>query len=417
MDAITDMAAAIRAAAADNTAVAAVIALATAALIGTVAWASWRAIRHSARSARQALDGTPASVVVAALAAVACTAYTADTSWRFAAQYLDMGSTAERVAMFAAAELALFACALLARQNIRQTATDDRAGTPGTPGLLVWVITGVQVIPALAISGLIGGSVRAFVGPFMAAVLWHLAMGIEIRHARPGALRYGLLATIARELRERLLSWLGLATRDRSAEQITRDRWTVRAVTYAARLAEAPTGGGWWTTHRRSRLARRLSVAVGRAQVGAEPEQRQMLLELLAARRHAATLATVALPSPWQAATTPDTDTAALPKADSGPGDDRRDAPPPADTGDSDDEQRPPEPPPAPATYDSPVDRAIRPLYDTGYRPTTGQMTAAMAAAGLKPVSSTARQSRQRIERTEPHLAALPSALHARTGS
>jgi hypothetical protein len=411
------MASAIRNAAADNTAVAAVIALAIAAIICTATWGAWRTASRAARSARHALDGTPASVVVAAVAAVACTAYTADTSWRFAAQYLDMGSTAERAAMFAAAELALFACALLARQHIRQTATDDQPGRAGTPGLLVWVITGVQVIPAFAVSGTVGGIVRAFVGPFMAALLWHLAMGIEIRHARPGALRYGLLATIARELRERLLSWLGLATRDRSAEQITRDRWTVRAVTYAARLADTPLGGGWWTTRRRSRLASRLSVAVGRAQVGAEPEQRRMLLELLAARRHAATLATVTLPSPWQADTAPDSAAAELPPADSGTGDTRHDAPPPPDTADSSDEQRPPEPPQAPATYDSPVDRAIRPLYDTGCRPTTGQMTAAMSAAGLKPVSSTARQSRQRIERTEPHLAALPSALHARTGS
>src|SRR5690606_9242052 len=44
------------------------------------------------------------------------------------------------------------------------------------------------------------------------------------------------------------------------------------------------------------------SVAVGKAQAGASEEQRAMLLELLAARRHAAALATVALPSPWEPA-------------------------------------------------------------------------------------------------------------------
>lgn len=54
------------------------------------------------------------AVPVAAVAALGCTAYSADTSWRFAADYLDMGGTAERVAMFAAAELALFATALMA---------------------------------------------------------------------------------------------------------------------------------------------------------------------------------------------------------------------------------------------------------------------------------------------------------------
>ncbi|GHF57884.1 hypothetical protein [Streptomyces griseosporeus] len=245
-----------------------------------------------ARAGRKALAGrAPAAVLVASLAAMACTAYSADTSWRFAADYLGMTSTSERAAMFAAAELALFACALMARQNLRSQ------GAPGAPGMLVWVITGVQVIPAYSESGLVGGTVRGVVGPVLAALLWHLAMGIELRHAKPGADSSSLPALLARELRERLLSYLGLATRDRTAEQITRDRWTVRAVGLAAKLADmAPDARG------RARIARRLSVAVGKAQAGASGEQRQKLLDLLAARRHAASLATIDLPSPWQAA-------------------------------------------------------------------------------------------------------------------
>lgn len=382
-----------------------------AALTALLAWTTIRGIR----GIRHALHGTPAAVVAAATAAAVCTAYSADTSWRFAAHRLDMDSATERAAMFAAAELALFACALMARQNLRTT------GAPGVPGLLVWVITGVQIIPAYAESGIIGGTVRAFVGPIFAALLWHQAMGIELRHTKPGALSRGLPATIARELRERLLSWLGLAARDRTAEQITRDRWTVRAVELAARLADKKPGDRGY-----ARLARRLSVAVGHAQVGAEPEQRRMLLELLAARRHAVALATVALPSPWQPDTVPamaaaDADTAPATEpatyttadttGDTAPSQDdtsRHDGP------DSDDSSSDA---PPPVTYDSPVDRAIRPLYEDGYRPTTGQMTAAMAAAGLQPTGSTARQSRARIERREPHLAALPSALYSSTGS
>ena len=236
------------------------------------------------------LRKTPAAVAVASLAAMACTAYSADTSWRFAEHRLGMTSDVERAAMFAAAELALFSCALMARQNLRSP-----QGTPGTPGVLVWVITGVQVIPAYSESGIVGGTVRAVVGPVLAALLWHLAMGIELRHATPGAASQSLPALLARELRERLLSRLGLAVRDRSAEQITRDRWTVKAVGLAARLAEMkPNARG------RTRVARRLSVAVGKAQAGASEEQRTKLLELLAARRHAESLATIDLPSPWQ---------------------------------------------------------------------------------------------------------------------
>ncbi|MGA5065376.1 hypothetical protein ACPB9E_16725 [Streptomyces exfoliatus] len=277
--------------------------------------AAWTIRRRGARPQKRV--GGPA-VKVAALAALGCTAYSADTSWRFAADYLDMAGTAERAGMFAAAELALFATALMARQNL---ATQ---GAPGLPGTLVWVITGVQVIPAYAESGPVGGTVRAFVGPVMAAMLWHLAMGIELRLRTPGAASHGLLAVLGREARERLLSRLGIAARDRDAAQITRDRATARAVTLAARLAErTPEQQQRW---RGRRLTRRLSKAVGRASVGTDPVQRAQLLDQLAARRHALTLATVPLPSPWSpahstttAATVPAQPTSQAPVPGDGP--------------------------------------------------------------------------------------------------
>ncbi|MEU8537539.1 hypothetical protein [Streptomyces parvulus] len=253
-------------------------------------------------------ERTPAAVVVAAIGALACTAYSGDTSWRFAEHQLDMASVEERAALFLAAELALFACALMARQNLRERQA------PGAPGTLVWFITGVQVIPAYSASGIVGGTVRAVVGPILAALLWHLAMGIELRHTRPDAASASLPALIARELRERLLSRLGLAVRDRTAEQITRDRATVKAVALAAKLADmGPKARG------RARTARRLSVAVGKAQAGASEEQRTKLLDLLAARRHAASLATIDLASPWQDAAEDAQDTEDAPASPSVP--------------------------------------------------------------------------------------------------
>lgn len=236
---------------------------------------------------------TSGAVLIAGLGALLATAFSGDTSWRFAGHQLGMADT-ERAALFAAGEVALLACAVMARANKRATATDTEAGTPGTPGVLVWCITGVQIIPAFAESGPLGGIVRTVFGPVMAALLWHLAMGLEIRVRRPDALSTGLPALIGRELRERLLSYLGLATRDRSAEQITRDRWTLRAVDHAARLADLRPG-----TRRHTRRARRLSRAVAHAQVGSHPEQRQQLLQLLSARLHSRALATLDLPSPW----------------------------------------------------------------------------------------------------------------------
>ncbi|MFJ9712128.1 hypothetical protein [Streptomyces sp. NPDC101234] len=252
---------------------------------------AWTIRRRGTRPQKR--PGGPA-VKVAAVAALGCTAYSADTSWRFAADYLDMAGTAERAGMFAAAELALFATALMARQNLAIQ------GAPGLPGTLVWVITTVQVIPAYAESGPIGGTVRAFVGPVMAAMLWHLAMGIELRLRTPGAASNGLIAVLGREARERLLSRLGIAARDRDAAQITRDRATTRAVALAVRLADR-TPEQQRNRHGR-RLTRRLSKAVGRASVGTDPLQRAQLLDQLAARRHALALATVPLPSPWSPA-------------------------------------------------------------------------------------------------------------------
>lgn len=249
----------------------------------------WLTLRRHDRD-RTARSSAPA-VWVASLAALGCTAYSADTSWRFAADYLDMAGTAERAAMFGAAELALFATALMARQNL------TTQGAPGLPGVLVWMITGVQVIPAYAESGPVGGTVRAFVGPIMAAMLWHQAMGIELRLRKPGASSHGILATLGREARERLLSRLGIAERDRDAAQITRDRATAKAVALAARLAErsAKSRQSW----QGQQITRRLSKALAKAGVGTDLEQRRDLLDQLAARRHATALATVDLPSPW----------------------------------------------------------------------------------------------------------------------
>ncbi|MFJ3949002.1 hypothetical protein ACIPXV_02885 [Streptomyces libani] len=238
------------------------------------------------------------AVLIAALAAMACTAYSADTSWGFAKHRLGMTDDTERLAMFAAAEIALIACGLLARANKAATATEEDAGTAGVPGVLVWVITGVQVIPAYSESGFVGGTVRAIIGPVMAGLLWHQAMGLEIRVIRPGALSTGLPALIAREVRERLLSWLGLAVRDRSAEQITRDRWTARAVEYAVRLERRQDRGWGWVT---GRIERRLSRAIGRSGVASSPNQRAELIRQLSARRNSAGLATIQLTSPWDA--------------------------------------------------------------------------------------------------------------------
>ncbi|MDG9706529.1 hypothetical protein QC029_30500, partial [Streptomyces sp. DH37] len=130
----------------------------------------------------------PPSVLFVGFAAAVCTAYSADTSWRYAEHELGMTNTAERAVMYAAAEIALLACTVMARANVRSGTTEDRIGSPGLPGTLVWVNTGVQVIPAFSESGFWGGLVRAVFGPVLAGLLWHQVMGLQVRVARPRAL-------------------------------------------------------------------------------------------------------------------------------------------------------------------------------------------------------------------------------------
>jgi hypothetical protein len=251
-------------------------------LLTLVAVACWIVVRRA--------SGT---VLTAGVGALVCTAFSGDTSWRFAGHALHMQAS-ERAGLFAAGEVTVIVCAIMARANKRATAIDGRAGTPGVPGVLVWCITGVQIIPAYSEAGVWGGTVRTVFGPVMAALLWHLAMGLEIRVTRPEALSTGLPAQIGAELRERLLSYLGLATRGRSAVEISRDRATARAVRLASRRHR-----GWW-----ARAALKASVA--RSGAAVDGGRRHQLLQEVAARRTASELATVPVTSPWVPEPVPD---------------------------------------------------------------------------------------------------------------
>ncbi|WP_411070685.1 hypothetical protein [Streptomyces sp. cmx-4-25] len=299
----------------------AVLAIAAGALLGGL---KTRSSQHRTLDRQRRLS---AAVVTATVAALVCTAYSADTSWRFAAHYLDMRNTTERTAMFAAAELALFSMALMARQNLhgpRQAA--------GLPGVLVWVITAMQTIPAYAEAGPVGGTVRAFTGPVMAAVLWHLAMGIELRQRTPDAASRGLAAVLTRQARERLLARLGIVQQDQGAAEIIRDRAMHRAVALAARLAEmTPEQRTGWAGRR---AVRRLSKALARSGVDADSLRNEQLLRQLATRRQAAALATIELPRRW---TLPAGQHAAQPDHSRADGDGRaedRARPHPSDPGD-----------------------------------------------------------------------------------
>ncbi|MFF4799917.1 hypothetical protein ACFY1U_16105 [Streptomyces sp. NPDC001351] len=260
-------------------------------LLATLALTAGWLLRRARKRGNGQRHGTVA-IPVAAISAIGCTAYSADTSWRFAADYLGMGGTIERAAMFAVAELALFATALMARANL-----NGPKQAPGVPGTLTWVITGVQIVPAYAESGLVGGSGRAFVGPVLAATLWHLAMGIELRHRSPHAGSRSLTGVLTRQARERLLARLGIADRDADAARIIRERALDRAVTLILR-AEAMTPDKR-AKPRGRRLTRRLHQALEQADVDRDAQQDELLLRKLATRQQALALATVPLSARW----------------------------------------------------------------------------------------------------------------------
>jgi hypothetical protein len=207
-----------------------------------------------------------------------------NTSWRFFGERLGVVG-AERVVMFSVLELAFVACALGMRVNVRHLdPVTGKPGSAGAPRLVAWALCGLSGYAALVLSGPVDGIARVTLGPVLSLVMLHLALGIEIRH-RTGR-RTGIWARVAAELRERLLSQLGLADDHRDAAARTRERATSRA----ARLTLAPHAP--WRTARRARALRVAGIAH-------DPALRDRLLAELAVLRSADELATLPLPSPW----------------------------------------------------------------------------------------------------------------------
>jgi hypothetical protein len=221
------------------------------------------------------------------LASTGGLAVSLNTSWRFFGQRLGI-TGAEQVIMFSVVELALVACALGMRVNVRRVdSVTGRPGAAGAPRIVAWVLCGLSAYAALLLSGPIEGIARVALGPTLSLVMLHLALGIEIRNHT--TTRTGTWARVGRELRERVLSRLGLADDDRDASTRTRER----AARRVARLAL-----GEQTSLRTARLSRALRAS----NVAHDERIQQRMLAELAVLRHAGELATLPLPSPWASA-------------------------------------------------------------------------------------------------------------------
>ncbi|MDX8033376.1 hypothetical protein SK803_24425 [Lentzea sp. BCCO 10_0856] len=201
-----------------------------------------------------------------------------DTSWRFFELRLGITDTVERVILFSVMEAALIACGWAMRGGVR------RDGRPGPARLVAWALTAFAAFAALSLSGPVAGTARVLLGPVLGLVMLHLALGIEIRAARQ---RTTTWARVGRELRERLLSLLGLGNDHRDALARTRDRAALRA----AKLALASR----WTPWRKARLRKALHIS----HVAHDPAQRDRMLRELGVLQHADKLADTTQPAPW----------------------------------------------------------------------------------------------------------------------
>jgi hypothetical protein len=149
--------------------------------------------------------------------------------------------------------------------------------------VFAWLLCALAGYMAWQLSGVAEGIARVALGPVLGLVMLHLALGIEIRTHHTRSTTW---ARIGRELRERVLSRLGLSNDERDALARTRDR----AARRVARLSLARM-----VPLRTVRVARALRAS----NVAHDPIMRARMMAELAAIRHAAKLATLPQPCPW----------------------------------------------------------------------------------------------------------------------
>jgi hypothetical protein len=215
----------------------------------------------------------------------------ADTSYRFMGAALQIVDPHERAALCGVAEAAIVALTVYA------WATRTKG-----PAYLAYALVLAQAVPAFAISGSIGGPVRVIFGPVLLAVLLHLLLGLELRMS--GAKSDGLLAKALRELRERLVAFLGIGRRGADSAAIARSRAADRAVELADRLA--------------GRLAEQIDAARHGLDADEAAQAEAAIVARVVRRKSAASLAGIGVRHDWSLSLVP---APAVPVGDTGHGD------------------------------------------------------------------------------------------------
>jgi hypothetical protein len=229
---------------------------------------------------------TPRGAGAFYVAAVLSMTVSVNTSWRFFGTVLGISNIPERAVMFAVLEVGLLACGYAMADSVR------RSGAPGPARMVAWLLCAVSAFMAWQLSGPLPGTARVILGPLFGLIFLHLALGIEVRANH--TTHTGTLARIARELRERVLSRVGLADDDRDAAARTRDRNALTVARLAARRHLGPIG------------RRRQAKAFARSGMSGDVTKRTAMLSELSGLRSLDTLSRLELPSIWETSVSAD---------------------------------------------------------------------------------------------------------------
>ncbi|WP_037576757.1 hypothetical protein [Phaeacidiphilus oryzae] len=244
--------------------------------------ALWRSARRP-RLARPPINRLRLASLVLAVPGLMALGLSANTSYRYLGVHLGIHETTERLALAGVAEGAIVAL------SVYSWATKAKG-----PAWIAYGAVLVQAIPAFAVSGGWGGIVRVLFGPLLLATVLHYLLGLELRAA--GLRSDGILAQGGREMRERLVAYLGIGRRGADSAAIARSRAADRAVALADHTAAAER------PRRKRRLAARLAIAMDAARHGLpEPDAdaaERAIVARIKRRKSAAALA--AIPGNYQ---------------------------------------------------------------------------------------------------------------------
>jgi len=262
-------------------------AAAPAALVAVLAGvAAWRA-------ARRVLGKSRGADVMTVLAASVAMAVSATGMWAFFARYVPGIHLYARVPIFAFLELATLACALRARDNMR----DFQAS--GLDGKAMWILTGINSFLASLASTTVAEALFRLTPPVVAAFLWERALVSERKRSRPRE-REGITWRVSPE---RILVRLGLADPgDQTVGQAAaRRRLTVLALATerAAALDAADITEGRKYDRADQALRRAMRAAVEHTNLASDPGLKQELVSKILILRSPRDLVTLDAGSPW----------------------------------------------------------------------------------------------------------------------